>query len=121
MYAAALIAYKFKPSSFKIDISYRMSEQPDPATQPKGEKGFLGDLLSGKTPAVRNIEKAYSRAGASNHHTPGAATKLGSQDQTETSEHQGVGSAKFAEGISDQRAEVCALSLFCALFIRLRG
>jgi hypothetical protein len=98
-----------------------MSEQPDPTTQPKGEKGFLGDLLSGKTPAVRNIEKAYSRAGASNHHTPGVATKLGSQDQTSTSAHQGVGSAKFAEGISDQRAEVCALSLFCALFIRLRG
>jgi hypothetical protein len=94
-----------------------MSDQPDPTTQPKGEKGFLGDLLSGKTPAVRNIEKAYSRAGASNHHTPGAATKLGSQDQTGTSEHQGVGSSKFAEGISDQRSEVCACShsVFCFL------
>jgi hypothetical protein len=92
-----------------------MSEQPNPTAQPEREKSFLSNLLSGKTPAVRNIEKAYSRAGASNHHTPGAATKLGSQDQTGKSEHQGVGSAKFAEGISDQRAEVCALSLFCAI------
>ncbi|KAF8863418.1 hypothetical protein BDZ45DRAFT_670370 [Acephala macrosclerotiorum] len=64
-------------------------------------------LLSGKTPGVRNIEAAYSRAGASNHHTPGSATKLGSQDQVGASEAQGVGSQKFADGFSDQRQEVC--------------
>merc|ERR1711939_377334 len=36
----------------------------------------------------------------------GAASQLGSQDQKSgASEHQGVGSAKFKEGISDQRQE----------------
>jgi hypothetical protein len=60
-----------------------------------------------KTPGVANIEAAYSRAGATNHHTPGHASKLGSQDQTPGSEHhQGVGSEKFANGMSDQRTEV---------------
>ncbi|KAH7364420.1 hypothetical protein BKA65DRAFT_546301 [Rhexocercosporidium sp. MPI-PUGE-AT-0058] len=71
-----------------------------------GEKSFLSDLVSGKTPGVKNIEAAYSRAGASNHHTPGAATRLGSQDQTPGAQsHQGVGSEKFREGISEQRQE----------------
>lgn len=70
------------------------------------DKVTLGDLVSSvKTPGVSNIEKAYSRAGASNHHTPGSASKLGSQDQNGASEAQGVGSAKFADGISDQRQE----------------
>ncbi|ESZ98898.1 hypothetical protein SBOR_0756 [Sclerotinia borealis F-4128] len=67
----------------------------------------LSNLLpsSFKTPGVQNIEKAYSRAGATNNHTPGYASALGSQDQKGGSENQGVGSAKFAEGISDQRGE----------------
>ncbi|KAL2064916.1 hypothetical protein VTL71DRAFT_4056 [Oculimacula yallundae] len=70
------------------------------------DKGFLANLVSGKTPGVKNIEAAYSRAGASNHHTPGAATSLGSQDQTpRTQDVQGVGSAKFKDAISDQRQE----------------
>jgi len=70
----------------------------------------LGSMISGKTWGVKNIEAAYSRAGASNNHTPGVATKLGSQEQTWTSEHQGVGSAKFKESISDQRNEVSSCS-----------
>merc|ERR1712225_181117 len=74
--------------------------------RPNSEKSFLSNLVSGKTPAVKNIEAAYSRAGATNNHTPGAASQLGSQDQKSgASEHQGVGSAKFEEGISDQRQE----------------
>jgi hypothetical protein len=36
-----------------------MAEQLD-TTQQKGDKGVFADLLSGKTPAVRNVEKAYS-------------------------------------------------------------
>lgn len=85
-----------------------MSSQPNQATDNNTEKGFLANLLSGKTPAVRNIEKAYSRAGASNHHTPGVATKLGSQEQPSATESQGLGSAKFADRYSDQRVEVRA-------------
>jgi hypothetical protein len=33
------------------------------------QTSFLGDLLSGKTQGVRNIEAVCSRAGASKHHT----------------------------------------------------
>jgi hypothetical protein len=94
-----------------------MSENPDMRTihkevenveEVKEEKGILGGIMSGKTWGVQNIENAYSRAGASNHHTPGSASALGSQNQQgAVHEHQGVGSAKFAEGISDQRSEVC--------------
>jgi hypothetical protein len=90
-----------------------MSAKPDMTTsqnlkEDKEEKGFLGGILPTKTWGVENIEKAYSRAGASNHHTPGSASRLGSQDQGgDVHEHQGVGSAKFAEGISNQRSEVC--------------
>ncbi|THV43711.1 hypothetical protein BGAL_1040g00010 [Botrytis galanthina] len=67
----------------------------------------LSDLLpSFKTPGVQNIEAAYSRAGATNNHTPGHASALGSQSQKPGSEvAQGVGSEKFSEGISDQRVE----------------
>ncbi|KAI9053645.1 hypothetical protein LZ554_002599 [Drepanopeziza brunnea f. sp. 'monogermtubi'] len=76
---------------------------------------ILGSLLSGsslKTPGVKNIEAAYSRAGATNHHTPGVASKLGSQSQESgaaNGEHQGVGSQKFRDGISDQRQEPSAI------------
>ncbi len=78
-------------------------------TDQKGDTSTLGDLLSGnfKTQGVKNIEKAYSRAGASNNHTPGSASKLGSQNQVGASENQGIGSKKFTDGISDQRQEVC--------------
>merc|ERR1712225_95737 len=62
-----------------------MSNSANSADQ-TGEKSFLSNLVSGKT--------------------PGAASQLGSQDQKSgASEHQGVGSAKFKEGISDQRQE----------------
>jgi hypothetical protein len=64
-------------------------------------------MMPTKTWGVQNIEKAYSRAGASSHQTPGYASRLGSQDQTGGGHaHQGVGSAKFADSISDQRREV---------------
>jgi len=81
------------------------SQQP---TQHKDDKGAFENFLSNamKTPGVKNIEAAYSRAGASNHHTPGSASKLGSQDQQGASAHQGVGSQRFADEISDQRSEV---------------
>jgi hypothetical protein len=82
-------------------------DQPAHTTELKGDKTTLGSFFSNiSTPGVKNIEAAYSRAGASNHHTPGSASKLGSQDQQGASEHQGVGSDKFRDGISDQRAEV---------------
>ncbi|CZT47405.1 uncharacterized protein RSE6_07961 [Rhynchosporium secalis] len=86
-----------------------MSNTANTADQ-TAEKGFLANLVSGKTPGVKNIEAAYSRAGASNHHTPGAATRLGSQDQASgAQEAQGVGSEKFKDGFSDQRQEPTAI------------
>jgi hypothetical protein len=76
----------------------------------KEEGGLLSGItgmLPTQTWGVQNIEKAYSRAGACNHQTPGSASRLGSQDQGgNVHEHQGVGSAKFAEGFSDQRRDV---------------
>lgn len=64
-------------------------------------------ISSGTTPGVKRIEAAYSRAGATSHHTPGSASKLGSQDQMPAhGAHQGVGSAQFADGIADQRTQV---------------
>lgn len=89
-------------------MSDKTNTTPEQKSQPPAEKsnGLFGNLEC-KTWGVQNIEKAYSRAGASNNHTPGSASKLGSQDQAgNVQQHQGVGSAKFAEGISDQRHEV---------------
>lgn len=97
-----------------------MSAKPTKITSSQqADKNEEGGLLSGitsmlptKTWGVENIEKAYSRAGASNHHTPGSASQLGSQNQGgDVHEHQGVGSVKFAEGISDQRQEVGCLDV----------
>ncbi|TVY20385.1 hypothetical protein LARI1_G000948, partial [Lachnellula arida] len=84
------------------------TNQPTMSSSPQDKKptSTIGDLLSGKTPGVKNIEAAYSRAGASNHHTPGSASKLGSQEQAGASAQQGVGSAKFKDEISDQRQEL---------------
>jgi hypothetical protein len=71
----------------------------------------LGDLLSGRTAAVQNVEAAYSRAGATAHYTPGYASKLGSQEQHPDgqAQTQGLGSQSFKEGYQDQRPEVCNL------------
>lgn len=75
--------------------------------------GFLSNLLSGKTPGVANIEAAYSRAGATNHHTPGHASALGNSNKQDTvADGQGVGSKKFSEGIQDQREEVRTLRYY---------
>lgn len=72
----------------------------------KGDRGTFSEMISNlKTPGVKNMEAAWSRAGASNHHTPGVATKLGSQDQPEASESAGVGSKEFSDKIGDQRSE----------------
>lgn len=85
-----------------------MSDQTTDQSTTSEPKGMLGNLLSGKTPGVSNIEAAYSRAGATANHTPGSATKLGSQEQHGADqEAQGVGSDNFKERISDQRQEVC--------------
>ena len=56
-----------------------MNSPPDQ----KASESTLGHLISGKTQGVRNLETAYSGAGATNYHTPGVATKLGTQDQME--------------------------------------
>ena len=87
---------------------------PTSSSKPAQDKGFLANLMDGKTPAVGNIEKAYSRAGASNTSTPGHATKLGTQEQVSASGAQGVGSKQFEDAHQDQRVEVSILSfLFC--------
>lgn len=82
-------------------------QQPIRAQSP-AQNGFFSDLLAGKTPAVKGIEQAYSRAGAGNNSTPGHASKLGSQAQTSANGYQGqgVGSSKFAEKYQDSRHEV---------------
>jgi hypothetical protein len=58
-----------------------MSVTPDHTKYNKGDKTTLGDMFTDLTPGVKNTQAAYSRAGATNHHTPGAALKLGSQEQ----------------------------------------
>jgi len=40
--------------------------------------GKVGKYALRKTPAIRNIEAAYSGAGTGRNHTPGSASKLGS-------------------------------------------
>ena len=75
----------------------------------KPAESFLGDLLAGKTPAVKNMEAAWTRAGAGNNHTPGHASKLGSQDQPDKN-GSGIGSKAFQDTIGDQRPEVSAQS-----------
>ena len=87
------------------------SNQAADTTQPKAEEAPSGSWFSSlKPPGVKNIEEAYTRAGATNHHTPGYASKLGSQDQEGGGEnHQGVGSDNFKDGFADQRSEVCVL------------
>lgn len=81
-------------------------DAPASSGENKGGATILGGLFSGKTQGVKNIEMAYTRAGASNNQTPGSASKLGSQDQECGSAHQGVGSSNFSDNISDQRTEV---------------
>ena len=90
------------------------SSQPE---EQKSTNSFLGNLLSGKTPAVKNMEAAWTRAGAGNNHTPGHASKLGSQEQPEKNGN-GVGSKEFQDKIGDQRVEV---SFLCSLFCRKSG
>ncbi|TGO65082.1 hypothetical protein BCON_0004g00790 [Botryotinia convoluta] len=87
-----------------------MSNSNSDSNDDKKSTSALSDLLpSFKTPG----ESAYSRAGASNNHTPGYASTLGSQSQKPGSEMaQGVGSEKFSEGISDQRVEVRSFCCF---------
>jgi hypothetical protein len=80
---------------------------PGNSNENKSNGGTFGEMISNlKTPAVKNMEAAWSRAGASNHHTPAIATKLGSQDQLSASGSAGVGSKKFSDSIGDQRQEV---------------
>ncbi|KAF7949562.1 uncharacterized protein EAE97_003071 [Botrytis byssoidea] len=88
-----------------------MSNSNDHSHDDMKSTSALSDLLpSFKTPGVQNIESAYSRAGATNNHTPGHASALGSQSQKPGSEvAQGVGSEKFSEGFSDQRVEPSAV------------
>ena len=67
-----------------------------------------------RTPGVENIEKRYSAGGGSKNHLPGAATPLGNHDAVDgnVQKHQGVGSEKFLNSISDQKPDVSGSS-FC--------
>jgi hypothetical protein len=74
-----------------------MSVTTDHTKHNKGDKTTLGDMFTDLTPGVKNIRAAYSRAGATNYHTPGAASKLGSQEQqggNETPLYRGEDKAK---------------------------
>jgi hypothetical protein len=42
-----------------------------PSEDPASTGGVFGNLAEGKTPAIKSIEGAYSRAGGANHGTPG--------------------------------------------------
>jgi hypothetical protein len=67
---------------------------PDHETQNKGAHGTFGGMSFGDTKGVKGIEAAFSRAGGSTHHTPGSASKLGSQEQNGANEGKGFGSGK---------------------------
>jgi len=67
---------------------------PEHEAQHKGVHGTFGGMSFGNTGGVKGIEQAYSRAGGSTHHTPGAATKLGSQEQDGANEKNGFRSGK---------------------------
>ncbi|MCJ1485919.1 hypothetical protein MMC06_006094 [Schaereria dolodes] len=66
--------------------------------------------LSGilRTSGVQSIEDRYSSGGASNTHTPGAATKRGNYEdvQSNTEKHQGVGSDQFRDQVGGQKPRV---------------
>ncbi|PQE20849.1 hypothetical protein CJF30_00002161 [Rutstroemia sp. NJR-2017a BBW] len=86
-----------------------MSDHPADSEH-KGDKGSLGDRISGSTIGVQNIEAAYSRAGASAHHTPGAASKLGTQNQQGVNEGKGVSNPK--NGADGRPQEVSSILSF---------
>lgn len=73
-----------------------MSTTPDHTTYSKGDKTTLGDMITDLTPGVKNVQAAYSRAGGTNHHTPGSASKLGSQEQHGRNETPYVGGQKVS-------------------------
>ncbi|PQE19977.1 hypothetical protein CJF31_00006547 [Rutstroemia sp. NJR-2017a BVV2] len=79
-------------------------------TEHKGDKGSFGDRISGTTIGVQNIEAAYARAGASAHHTPGAASKLGTQNQQGVNEGKGVSNPK--NGADGKPQEVSSMLPF---------
>ncbi|KAF4633736.1 hypothetical protein G7Y89_g4376 [Cudoniella acicularis] len=83
-----------------------MSSESDNLNRDQGGNSIFSGISPARISGVKNIEAAYSRAGASNHHTPGSASKLRPQDQQgAVEEQQGVGSEKFADNISDGRYE----------------
>jgi hypothetical protein len=63
-----------------------MSTTPEDTEYSKGDRSTVGDMVTNMTPGVKSIQAAYSRAGATDHHTPGAASKLGSEEQHERNE-----------------------------------
>lgn len=76
-----------------------MSSDPD-QNQHFGE-GTLGSMVSGKTPGVSNVEKAFSRGGGSSTHTPGSAAAAAAARGSS----QSAGGAAQDKG-GDQKQEV---------------
>ena len=58
-----------------------MSVTPDHTKHNKGDKATLGDMFTDLMPEVKNIQGTYSWAGATNHYTLGATSRLGSPEQ----------------------------------------
>ena len=57
-----------------------MSIKPEHPGRQEGDKGTFGDMITNLTPGVKNIQAAYNRRGAADHHMRVAAAKLGSQE-----------------------------------------
>ena len=71
----------------------------------KGDQNTFGDTVSKiSTGGVKNIEAAYQRQGASEHHTPEYAGTLGSQEGSNAGKAPGL---RAAQGKSQ---EVCFFS-----------
>jgi len=69
-----------------------MSAPPEHEVENKGiHNTFIGTLTDvAKTGGTKVVDEAFTKAGGSTHHTPGAASKLGSQEQDGANEGHGL-------------------------------
>ncbi|KAI9729004.1 MAG: hypothetical protein M1828_000089 [Chrysothrix sp. TS-e1954] len=67
----------------------------------------LSQMEDLKTPGMRNIEKAHTRAGGAPNHTPAQASKLGDENDGNgyQREDKSIQSKHFQDGISEQQPD----------------
>ncbi|KAI9704190.1 MAG: hypothetical protein M1836_007051 [Candelina mexicana] len=100
------------PSPSPSPIPIRPPSHPHPFHQKLTPPSHNADLLPNPfhTTAVSSIEDRYSSGGATDTHTPGAATPTGnSRDMNpRTDKQQGIGTEGFKEKIAGQRPDPSA-------------